>query len=293
MSRIIITGSTGFVGRNLIPKLIKDQHHILELTRSIEKSRSLFGDMTLKLELSSSQEKLKNKIKDFSPEICIHLASYLSSSDEFLEAGKLFNSNIKFLINLLDCFKFCDLEYFINTGTFAEYSKNDSQLSPAYLYAATKSASRIFLDYYSEFYEFKYLTIIPYTIYGKKDSNKKILDIIYDSLDSDQPIDLSPGNQILDFIHINDIVYYYRNLIKNISLHDNKTVYKLGTGTGHTLKDLAKIFENLTNKKANIKWGALKYRKNDIMLAVSPNNKIFDKNPISLEEGVKLYINEK
>ena len=293
MSKIIITGSTGYVGRNLIPKLIEDKHQILELTRSVKKSQDLFGGRTLKFELNSSQEQLKNKIIDFSPEICIHLASYLSSSDEFNDAKKLINSNITFLINLLDCFKFCDLDYFINTGTFAEYSCNNDELEPAYLYAATKSASRIFIDYYSKMYKFKYCTIIPYSIYGKSDSNKKILDIIYDSLGNNDCTALSPGNQILDFIHINDVVYYYRTLIKKLDLYDNKNVHKLGTGTGHTLKELVKIFENLSNKKANIKWGAVKYRKNDIMSAVSPNNTIFDRKPIALEEGVKLYINEK
>lgn len=40
--RILITGSTGFVGKHLIPKLIENEYEILEITRSISKSDDFF-----------------------------------------------------------------------------------------------------------------------------------------------------------------------------------------------------------------------------------------------------------
>ena len=58
--KILITGATGFVGRNLIPKLFNDNHDILELTRSITKSQELFGTKTFRLDITDI--KFKEKI---------------------------------------------------------------------------------------------------------------------------------------------------------------------------------------------------------------------------------------
>ena len=93
--KILVTGSTGFVGKNLVTRLISEDHEILELTRSIKKSKELFGNKTIKLKITDLKFKLK--IVEFNPEIVIHLASYLTSSDKFEDATKLIEVNISFL----------------------------------------------------------------------------------------------------------------------------------------------------------------------------------------------------
>lgn len=287
--KIIVTGSTGFVGRNLIPKLIQHGHEILELTRSVKKSKQLFGNKTIKIEVKDL--KFKIKILEFNPEIVIHLASYLTSSDKFEDATKLINTNISFLCKVLDAVSQTSLKLFINTGTFAEYSKGDGDLEPAYFYAATKTASRAFVDYYATTYNFKQSTVVPYTIYGGSDSQKKIIDILYDSINSKQSIDLSPGEQVLDFIHVEDVVTFYVRLVKKIDLLEYKTNFQLGTGKGTSLKELAVIIEKFTGKKIKINWGGKAYRPSDIMFAVanlSSAKKVLDWSPkIQLAEGLK------
>lgn len=286
--KILITGSTGFVGRNLVPKLISNGHEVLELTRNINKSNKFFGDKTIKLEIQDSE--FKYKILKFNAEIVIHLASYLSSSDGFEEGKKLIKTNIFFLYKVLDSISKTQLKLFVNTGSFSEYKDCDSNLKPAYLYAATKTSSRAFLDYYSTTYHFKYCTVIPYTIYGVKDPARKIIDIIYESISSNKPLNLSPGKQILDFIHVDDVTDFYLLLVNNSHKFSNKSNFKLGSGVGHSLRQLANLIEEITRKKTNINWGGIKYRSSDIMYAVADLDeikKIFEWSPsITLKEGL-------
>jgi nucleoside-diphosphate-sugar epimerase len=295
---ILITGSTGFVGRHLVPQLIEAGHNVLELSRRPEFSQELYGDKTKKFDISNyDNESLHAEIKSFGPDILIHLASYLTSADDYQNSKKLINSNIFFLNEILSSLRETGLKLFINTGTFAEYFKGDGVLEPAYLYAATKTASRHIIEYYATAFDFNYINVIPYTIYGGNDTQKKIIDYIYDSLNSENAVDLSPGEQILDFIHVDDVVAFYLSLVNNYQKLQNKTVFHLGTGIGHNLKQVAQLIEETTASKVKINWGGKPYRKTDVMYAVadiSAQNSLFKWTPrITLKEGVEMHISKK
>lgn len=293
--KILITGSTGFVGRHLVNKLFNDGYKILEITRNKIKSFELFGDMTSKIEANDLN--FNNKIMDFDPDVVVHLASYLTSSDKWDDVEKLIESNILFLSKLLNTVSNLNLDLFINTGTFAEYLNGDDNFNPAYFYAATKTASRSILNYYANAYSFKQSTVVPYTIYGGNSSSKKIIDLILESTETKKMIDLSPGKQVLDFVHIDDVVSFYLHLIKYKKKIPNKTNFKLGTGIGHNLHQVSSIIESVTNKKTNINWGAKEYRKSDVMYAVANlhdiNKKLTWRPKISLAEGIKKVIQSK
>ena len=292
--RVLVTGSTGFVGRHLIPKLVAGGHSVTEVTIEPGRSNELYGNSTRKIIDDGFQENLAEKIVSVKPEIVIHLASYLTSLDDYKTLEKLINSNIHFFCRILDALKFADTKLFINTGSCAEYLHGNNDLSPAYLYSATKTASRYFLKYYSNVYNYNSVTVVPYTIYGGNDSNKKIIDIIIDSLDSQTPVDLSPGDQVLDFIHVDDVAEFYLFLVDNYQQIINGSNYHLGTGQATTIKELAKIVENVTGKKTNINWGAKPYRPSDVLYAVADTKSISNtltwSPAISLETGLHMMM---
>lgn len=295
--RILITGSTGFVGSHLIPKILDKGHKVLEITRSLKSSDKRFGNKTQKHLISDNQELLERSILAFNPEIVIHLASFLTPNDDYSSLQKLLNANIEFFCRILDSLKNSNIKYFINTGTFAEYYKGGENLDPSYLYAATKTASRSILDYYSRNYNFKQVTVVPYSIYGTVDTQKRVVDIIIDSINSERFIDFSPGEQVLDFIHINDVVDFFMNLIEVLPEIPNKSNFQLGTGKGHTIKEVASLIENLTGKKALINWASKPYRTSDVMFAVANTDyssyNFNWKSKLDLEEGIRLFLSTK
>jgi len=289
--RILTTGATGFVGRNLLPQLIQKGHTIIEITRSPGKSKSLYGEKTTRQPIGVSQDILRKNIEEFDPEIVIHLASLLTSKDDFETLQELLDVNIILLSRLLDALKNTNLEFFLNTGTFVEYYRGNNVFDPAYLYSATKTAARSFLDYYARVYHFKQVTVVPYTIYGGDDSQKKIIDIIYDSINSKTPVDLSPGEQVLDFIHIRDVADFYMRVIEHHQNIPGKSNFQLGTGIGTNLKQLAMLIEKVTGSKTNINWGGKAYRPSDVMYAVADIPDIdFWAPSIKLEEGIAMYL---
>ena len=120
------------------------------------------------------------------------------------------------------------------------------------------------------------------------------MDILYDSLDAKEPTNTTPGEQVLDFIHVDDLVRLYVNIVDNYEKVPNETVFHAGTGEGFSLHNTVNLMEQYTNRKANINWGGIEYRKRDVMFAVADTRlqkEIFGWEPlIPFKKGVLKYI---
>lgn len=293
--KILLTGATGFVGSNLVNALLKENIHTLAIiSRDLKTTKDLFGEQVR--HIISIDENFKNNIIDFAPDIVLHLASYSTSKDDPDSIRKMLDSNILFLSLLLDALKETKIKFFFNIGTFAEYYYNDGELNPAYYYAATKTASRSIIQYYKNLIGMKYNTIVLYTVYGGNNKNKKIIDLLFESISSDKPISMTNGEQISDFIHINDVISFFLYILKNSHLLKDRHDYHLGSGKGITIKQLAQLIEKTSGKKANIKWGGLKYRPTDVMRAIAPIYKLEKelgwKPKINIEKGISMTVSK-
>ena len=121
--KLVITGCSGFVGRNLIPKLIGSKHDVFLITTHPEICRELFGLNTKLFHFNNYNGGLKEELNIFKPDAVIHLASYLTASDDTEAMHALVDVNIHFLCYLLDALKETGIRWFINTGSFAEFLK--------------------------------------------------------------------------------------------------------------------------------------------------------------------------
>ena len=186
----------------------------------------------------------------------------------------MMKANIEFGVLLLDALSRCSaMKLFVNTGSFAEFRYGNGDFDAAYLYTASKTAFRSFVDYYSTLCGFKYMTAIPYSVYGGKMTVKRLMDYIKESMDSENPVDMTPGEQILDFIHVNDVASFFTHVLKNMDRvlsAPNGTDFHLGTGRGTSIRELAEMIEVKYGKKCNINFGGRPYRERDIMYAVAP-----------------------
>lgn len=290
MKNVLITGATGYVGRKVVTSLLEEKNvQIALVVRNIEKAKFLFSNSKIEL-IDLKKDRWKVEIKKYNPEIVIHLAGFLTSSDDENDINKLIEANISFGSHLLDALKNCDAKYFVNTGTFAEYNK-EYLLNPAYFYAATKTAFKSILKYYQNLLGFTLINAIPYTIYGGEKEGKKVIDFLFES--EEKIIKMSPGEQVLDFIHVEDIVSFYINIVKAANnLTEKEYTFFLGTGRGTTIKEVARIIEKQYHTSLNLVWGGIDYRPTDIMYAVAPiekNKELFWKAQITLENGVLKY----
>lgn len=298
--RVLITGATGYIGRRVVASLTSlEGIEILSLVRNVEKARKLLPFSNCK---HVAVDDMKSEVLKFQPQMVLHLATLSTSRNDEDIIEPIIEANILFGVKLLNVISLLkSVKLFVNVGSFAEYRGGvELGIDDAYLYTATKSAFRCFLDYYSHLCGFKYIIAVPFTVYGGDDIAKKLIDYMVDSIGAEESVKMSPGEQVLDFVHVDDVVNFFIESVKHFSSVDTmpkESTYYLGTGVGTRVRDLAQMLTERLRKELNIQWGGLSYRPLDVMYAVAPismnSTEIPWRAQISLTQGIEKHIESK
>ena len=288
--KILITGATGFIGRRLTKQLIDEGHYVFINIHSETMSQidsRVFSYRLNETNIDADTEFLKREGFDG----IIHLASLYLTVHKPSDVLQLIDSNVRFGSYLLECAANAKIPWFINTGTFWQNYEN-AQYSPVNLYAATKQAFESIAKYYIETDRIKFCTLRLCDSYGPDDTRPKIFNLWNRIALSGETFDMSPGNQLVDTVYIDDIVNAFKKLTMHMQKKNfqmlNGSVYAVKADKRYTLKELAGIFENVTDKKLNINWGTKPYREREIMIPWEDGITVPGWKPeITIQTGIK------
>ncbi|MDR2020573.1 MAG: NAD-dependent epimerase/dehydratase family protein, partial [Treponema sp.] len=202
-------------------------------------------------------------VEKFNPDVVIHLAALYINQHEPEQITGLINTNITLGTYILEAMKENNTTKFLNIGTRWQHVGN-KRYCPANLYAATKEAFKDILIYY-ETRGIKHKTIELCDTFGPGDTRKKILNLLITACQKHEPIDLSPGEQMLDLSYVDDICQFILTGIQSEGFFDNKTISC--SGTVIKLRDLGEMVEKKYKISGFLKWGAKPYRDHEIMTA--------------------------
>ena len=295
--RILITGATGLVGKTLIPYLIsKGMKDLVLLVRNLDKAKTLFGNESVEMITTQSSDWME-QVQNANPDVTLHLAAFFTGRHDFENVNKLVEANISFTTFLLEALSNTQCQNFINIGTFSEFRYGDGEYHPNNLYSATKTAERPIIRYYQSISKWNWINVVVYSPYGRYNAYKKVIDYMIDSFSASEPVDFTMGEQILDFIHVDDMADFFYTLIQKLpELKDSYYQFHLGTGKGHSIREVAETMEKCWGKKMNANWGGRAYSEQDIMQAVAPieqNLKLLNwQSKVDLDEGILIFKNE-
>lgn len=296
---ILLTGASGFIGRNFLELAPKD----LELIGVYNKSEDIIDfvnkkkirNVTLyKCDLTNKHEteKLFDKIgRNFDK--CLFLAGNVNVPLSKLEPLKDIGMTVGSLVNTL---QFCNFRRFVYLSTAGVYDgikgavTVDSKLNPIVPYCISKLTAEQYVKFYSSIGTISEYVILRFGgAFGKYSENKfmtKLVDDIY--IKNKKTIEIyGDGTNIINVMYAKDAI---KALLACLDSSKSSLTCNLGQ-ENMTVSEIVKRVSKLFNKDVKIKYlPKIKGQKYITFQYESDFNSIFDFYPVySFEEGIKEF----
>ena len=306
MKKIVVTGSCGFIGFNLINSLKKDVHII-----GIDSMNDAYDKKFKKLRLNflnevknfefheinlSESEVIKNNLQIFEgSEKIYHLGARAGVRQSFLEPEDYLMDNTLASTNVSLTVKELGIPELIIASTSSIYGDTGNNLAtentdelrnPPSVYAATKYFGEILSNNILEETE----TIIKiarfFTVYGPYGRpDMSILRFIHWIASEEEVIIYGDGNQKRSFTFVEDTV----NGLLKLSEFEKSGTFNFGSNKTYSLNEVINLIEKNLNKEANIINKERAYKDVDIVLPNLKNSKeLLGWEPnTNIEDGIK------
>ena len=289
---VLITGGSGFIGNHLIKFYLNKQYRVHVVTREKSKIESELNIYTHIYDGTHQSLKSIKKITDF--ESTFHIAGLATYGCPIEQVDEMVDANLRFGIHLLETLKDTPCRNLINTGTYWQHYGNNENYNPVCLYAATKQAFEAIIEYYSQAYQFKVITLKLLDVYGPNDERQKLFQFLKNAMDTGKPLNMSKGDQLVDMVYIDDVINGYH--IANSTLINDKKIdgfhhaYFLATNKPTTLKEIVKYYLQISKKEIDIVWGSIPYSERQILCPYI-GELLPDWTPlVTLEEGISKIV---
>lgn len=258
MSKILLTGSTGFIGSHLLDDLSKNNKIYITLRK--KKKKNFNNKNIIKINFNNLNN-LNDKLNKIKVDTVIHCATHYVKNHTFKDIKNLGHSNILFGNIILENLEKMKVKKFINFTTVWE--NYDGQKDNFFnLYSVyKKSFSNLISFYTKKSKKIKFFNLVISDTFGKFDKRKKIINLLKVNFKKNKITTVISRNLFLNLLNVKDIISATSLIVKknitpgNYVLKNNQTV------------SISKIINTLnatSNKRIRIKWLSNKVQKEKI-----------------------------
>lgn len=292
--KILISGASGFIGKNLIAKLSRSDYQLFGLVNS-QKDTLPINEYSVDLKDFNNLQKTINHIK---PDFVFHLGALVDLSRDFRTARNCIETNIMGTINLLECLNDFPPQHLIFLSTEEVYGdgqipyKEDQPLRPPSPYAISKIAGEQLCQLYAG--QNNKTTILRVgTVYGPWQPVRRFIPSIIIKALADEEILLGTGKKKRDYIFIDDVV---EALILSLKRKGEPIeIINVGGSKSIQLKTLVDQIKAISKSKAIIVYNSYPDRVLEADEWLSDNQRAAEllnwQPTTTLEEGIRKTIN--
>lgn len=283
MKTVLLTGANGFLGSHLLEALLNEGYSVVILKRSTSDTWRIKSLLTNIKSYDLDRTSITHIFEQQKIDVIIHTACNYGRSGESMH--DIASTNLMFGLTLLDIAIANNVSTFVNTDTFLQ--KNLSK------YALSKHQFTQWLELQSK--EINVINLKLEHIYGPKDDTTKFAPWIISQLKGKvATIPLTKGEQMRDFIYIDDVVSAYLCLLSKSENSQGFNEYEVGTGNltsvRHFVELIKESYENQNGPCATqLVFGSIPYRPGERMTIEVDNSALIKAGwsaKSSLEDGI-------
>lgn len=272
--RILLTGPTGFLG-SALARYWAERGHELSLLARTSSRLDRVADLLAKVQVvrASAPDEIANVVREVAPDAIVHTAcSYGRKGESALE---VMDANLRLGIALLQAV----LEQkspvgtsptlFMHTGTVLEpgvslYALSKTQFSAWGAELAASSPQLL-----------RFIDIRLQQMYGPGDDGIKFITHVIDACRQNEPrLALTEGEQLRDFIHIDDVVQAYDLILDRQDEFAASDAIDVGSGEAVSMRDFVEMTKQLAGAETVLDFGAVPYRAKEAMLCVADTTRL-------------------
>ena len=271
--RVLVTGGAGFVGTNLIKRLLRDGHNVVSIDNYSTGKRENEQEGCTYLECGLEHMFERYEVAKFpdefdkvlfgmyqelsEPDIIFHLAAIARIQPSFEHPVYTHHSNVTSTLNLLDWARSKKIPV-VYAGSSS--SNGDKFANP---YTLSKSQGEQLVELYNKVYDLATVICRFYNVYGPHQLTEgdycTLIGIFEKLYKEGRPLTITgDGEQRRDFTHVDDIVDGLIRCGESIREVSGE-VFELGRGKNYSVNEIAQAFgENYPTKYIDGKPGEMR-----------------------------------
>ncbi len=264
MKRAVVTGPAGFVGVNLVRRLVRDGHDVhmfVHPDSDLWRLHGLSDDTTLHRVDLEDQERVARAVKLVGPDWVFHAAAYGAYPFQ-TDVRRMIATNLVGTVNLVEAALAVGFESFVHTGTSSEYGVKDhgpvedEVPEPNSHYAVTKASATLYCRHVAQVHDAGIRVLRLYSVYGPWEEPTRLMPrVVVNGLQGRWPPMANPATA-RDYVYTEDVVDAYL-AAATAADQDPGAVYNIGTGIQTSLREVTDVARHELSIKPEPDWGTL------------------------------------
>jgi UDP-glucose 4-epimerase len=255
----LVTGGAGFIGSNLVDKLIELGHEVIVIDNEYSDAHDQFY-------WNDKAQNYKYDIRDYKNtrplydgvDYVFHIAAEARIQPAIQNPIEAVSINSVGTVTVLQCARESGVKRVMYSSTSSAYGRNvppnietqsDDCLNP---YSVSKVSGEKLCKMYTELYGLPTIIFRYFNVYGERQPLRgqyaPVIGIFLRQRSSGEPLTIiGDGNQRRDFTYVGDVVN--ANIMAAVSNLDSEEfgqVYNIGTSTNYSINQIARMFNHST-----------------------------------------------
>ena len=276
--KVLVTGGAGYIGSNMVKKLLEHRHSPVVLDDLSMGHRHFVPKNVpfVKGDIRKSED-LRSVFKRFKTEAVLHFAASAFVGESVENPLKYYDNNVIGAVQLLKAMREAKVAKLIFSSTCAIYGEpkhlpiqEEDEKKPANPYGRSKLMIENILQDHAAVTDLRYVSLRYFNACGahpdggigelhKPETHlipnilkvltgkKKQLEIYGDDYATPD------GTCVRDYVHVEDLASAHLLALEALAKGMKSDVFNLGCGSGYSVKEIVKAVEKVTGKKVTVK----------------------------------------